>query len=117
MQFSLRLDWSDRLVEIIVSALSEIPRIVRFTTFETSLRDIDNLLQNWDRTTGNVTRTDTPKSENFEETIPVPSSTRRGREKKDKEKELREREKEREREKAKEVGDVFLLVNEILKTF
>lgn len=91
-------------------------RIVRFTTFETSLRDIDNLLQNWDRTTGTVARADTPKSENFDDTIPVPGSTRRAREKKDKEKELREREKEREKEKAKEVGDMFVLVNEILRT-
>ena len=74
------------------------------------------MLQNWDRTTGTVTRADTPKSENFDDTIPVPGSTRRAREKKDKEKELREREKEREKEKAKEVGDMFVLVNEILRT-
>ena len=70
-------------------------------------------MQNWDRTTGTVARADTPKSENFDDTIPVPGSTRRAREKKDKEKELREREKEREKEKAKEVGDMFVLVNEI----
>lgn len=74
------------------------------------------MLQNWDRTTGTVARADTPKSENFDDTIPVPGSTRRAREKKDKEKELREREKEREKEKAKEVGDMFVLVNEILRT-
>ncbi|XP_068693384.1 hydrocephalus-inducing protein homolog [Montipora foliosa] len=73
----------------------------RFTTFETSLRDIDNLLQNWDRTTGNVARADTPKSDNLEETIPVPGSTRKGRDKKDKEREQREKEKEKEREKEK----------------
>ena len=52
-----------------------------------------------------MARADTPKSENFDETIPVPGSTRRTRDKKDKEKELREREKEREKERAKEVGD------------
>lgn len=79
-------------------------RFGRFTAFETSLRDIDGLLQNWDRTTGTVARADTPKSENFDDILPAPGSTRRTRDKKDKEKELREREKEREKEKAKEVG-------------
>ena len=84
--------------------LTRLFRFGRFNTFETSLRDIDGLLQNWDRTTGTVVRADTPKSENFDDTLPAPGSTRRNRDKKDKEKELREREKEREREKAKEVG-------------
>ena len=79
-------------------------RFHRFTAFETSLRDIDGLLQNWDRTTGTVARADTPKSENLDDILPAPGSTRRARDKKDKEKELREREKEREKEKAKEVG-------------
>lgn len=84
--------------------LTSSSRFGRFNAFETSLRDIDGLLQNWDRTTGTVVRPDTPKSENFDDTLPAPGSTRRTREKKDKEKELREREKEKEKEKAKEVG-------------
>ena len=83
--------------------LTNSSRFGRFSAFETSLRDIDGLLQNWDRTTGTVARADTPKSENFDDTLPAPGSTRRSRDKKDKEKELREREKEREKEKAKEV--------------
>lgn len=65
------------------------------------------MLQNWDRSTGTVARADTPKSENFEDFLPAPGSTRRGRDKK--EKELREREKEREKEKAKEVCDIYKL--------
>lgn len=52
-----------------------------------------------------MARADTPKSENFEDFLPAPGSTRRGRDKK--EKELREREKEREKEKAKEVCDIY----------
>ena len=79
-------------------------RFGRFNAFETSLRDIDGLLQNWDRSTGTVARADTPKSENFDDFLPAPGLTRRGRDKK--EKELREREKEREKEKAKEVCDL-----------
>ena len=59
-----------------------------------------------------MARPDTPKSENFDETIPVPGSTRRARDKKDKEKELREREKEREKEKAKEVGDQLVVLKQ-----
>ena len=51
-----------------------------------------------------MVRPDTPKSENLDDTLPPPGSTRRTRDKKDKEKELREREKEKEKEKAKEVG-------------
>lgn len=58
-----------------------------------------------------MARTDTPKSENFDETIPIPGSTRKARDKKDKEKELREREKEREKEKAKEV--MIMTLNDI----
>ena len=50
-----------------------------------------------------MARADTPKSENLDDILPVPGSTRRTRDKKDKEKELREREKEKEKEKAKEV--------------
>ena len=73
----------------------------RFTAFENSFRDIDNLLQTWDRTTGTTARSDTPKSENLDENLPAPA--RRGRDKKDKEKEIKEREKEKEKEKAKEV--------------
>ena len=86
--------------------LTSLFRFDRFNTFETCLRDIDGLLQNWDRTTGTVARADTPKSENLDESLPPPGSTRRTRDKKDKEKELREREKEKEKEKekAKEVG-------------
>ena len=90
------------MVDLLLTSSS---RFGRFNAFETSLRDIDGLLQNWDRTTGAVVRADTPKSENFEDTLPAPGSTRRTRDKKDKEKELREREKEKEKEKAKEVGD------------
>ena len=48
-----------------------------------------------------MARADTPKSDNLEETIPVPGSTRKGRDKKDKEREQREKEKEKEREKEK----------------
>ena len=86
--------------------LTSLFRFGRFNTFETCLRDIDGLLQNWDRTTGTVARADTPKSENLDESLPPPGSTRRTRDKKDKEKEFREREKEKEKEKekAKEVG-------------
>ena len=100
------LSYSHLWVTLVVvrSLLTSLFRFDRFNAFETSLRDIDGLLQNWDRTTGTVVRADTPKSENFDDTLPAPGSTRRTRDKKDKEKELREREKEREKEKAKEVG-------------
>lgn len=81
--------------------LTSLFRFDRFNTFETCLRDIDGLLQNWDRTTGTVARADTPKSENLDESLPLPGSTRRTRDKKEKEKELREREKEKEKEKEK----------------
>lgn len=93
-------------VAVVDLLLTGSSRFRRFNAFETSLRDIDGLLQNWDRTTGTVVRADTPKSENFDDTLPAPGSTRRTRDKKDKEKELREREKEKEKEKAKEVGDL-----------
>ena len=98
------------VTDLLDSVLNVVFRYDRFTAFESSLRDIDGLLQNWDRTTGTVARADTPKSENLDDFLPAPGSTRRTRDKKDKEKELREREKEREREKAKEVSDIYIYI-------
>jgi hydrocephalus-inducing protein len=75
----------------------------RFNLFESSLREIDNVLQFWDRATGTINRPDTPRSDNQEPEPPPPPTvfSKKGRgDKKEKEK---EKEKEREREKAKEV--------------
>lgn len=68
----------------------------RFARFESCLRDIDNVLQHWDRSTGQVNRPETPKSDNQEPEPPSAPGFKKG--KKDKEKE-----KEKEKEKIKEV--------------
>ena len=64
----------------------------RFQKFETSLRDVSSLLENWDRSTGNVIRVETPKSENEPE-ITQTGSNKKMRDKKG------EKEKEKEKEK------------------
>ena len=66
--------------------------IFRFQKFEVSLRDVSSLLENWDRSTGNVTRVDTPKSETEPE-VTQTGSNKKMRDKKG------EKEKEREKEK------------------
>lgn len=70
--------------------------LFRFSRFESSLRDIDNVLQYWDRSTGTVNRPDTPKSD-IQEPEPPSGAAKKGKgDKKDKEK-------EKEKEKNKEV--------------
>ena len=68
---------------------------LRFQRFETSLRDISSLLENWDRSTGNVVRVETPKSET------EPEVTQTGSNKK-----MRDKKSEKEKEKEKMLKEV-----------
>ena len=96
--------------------------LYRFRKFESSLRDVSLLLENWDRCTGNVIRVETPKSETEPEITQTGSNKKmrdkKGDKEKDKEKEKeREREKEKEKEKEKLLKEVmcciFVLRNNI----
>ena len=71
--------------------------LVRFTLFESSLREIDNLLQSWDRASGAVVRSDTPKSDIPDYEPPQVGSNKKAKERKDKDK-------EKDKDKAKEVS-------------
>ena len=99
-----------RIKTLLETELSKKSVFIRFQKFESSLRDVSSLLENWDRSTGNVVRVETPKSETEPE-ITQTGSNKKMRDKKS--------DKEKEKEKIlKEVNVLMRTVNEsTFKTF
>ena len=86
------------IVVVVTSLLSSFFMFIffsRFLRFEATLRDVSSLLESWDRSTGNIGRVDTPKSET------EPEVTQTGSNKK-----MRDKKGDREKERDKSLKEV-----------